>query len=35
MRIDINSDLGESYGAWTMADDTALIGAISSANIAA
>ena len=34
MRIDINSDLGESYGAWTMADDTALIGAISSANIA-
>ncbi len=34
MRIDINSDLGESYGAWTMADDAALIGAISSANIA-
>lgn len=34
MRIDINSDLGESYGAWTMANDTALIGAISSANIA-
>lgn len=34
MRIDINSDLGESFGAWTMADDTALIGSISSANIA-
>lgn len=34
MNIDINSDLGESYGAWTMADDTALINTISSANIA-
>ena len=34
MRIDINSDLGESFGAWTMADDAALIGSISSANIA-
>ncbi len=34
MRIDINSDLGESYGAWTMANDAALIGSISSANIA-
>lgn len=34
MRIDINSDLGESFGAWKMADDAALIGCISSANIA-
>lgn len=34
MQIDINSDLGESFGAWTMANDAALIGSISSANIA-
>lgn len=34
MNIDINSDLGEQYGAWKMADDTALINTISSANIA-
>lgn len=34
MRIDINSDLGEQYGAWKMADDSALIDTISSANIA-
>lgn len=34
MRIDINSDLGESFGAWKMADDAALIDCISSANIA-
>lgn len=34
MRIDINSDLGEQFGAWSMADDRSLISTISSANIA-
>lgn len=34
MRIDLNSDLGESFGAWTLGDDEALMQAISSANVA-
>ncbi|MHA6205995.1 LamB/YcsF family protein [Dyella soli] len=32
--IDINSDLGESFGAWSMGDDAALLDIVSSANIA-
>ncbi|MGV1827807.1 5-oxoprolinase subunit PxpA [Agrobacterium vitis] len=32
--IDLNSDLGESYGAWSMGDDSAMLAAVSSANIA-
>jgi UPF0271 protein len=32
--IDINSDLGESFGAWRMGDDAALLAIVSSANIA-
>lgn len=32
--IDLNSDLGEGYGAWTMGDDDALLNVVSSANIA-
>lgn len=32
--IDLNSDLGESYGAWRMGDDTAMLEVVSSANIA-
>jgi len=32
--IDINSDLGESFGAWRMGDDAALLAVVSSANIA-
>ncbi len=32
--IDINSDLGESFGNWTMGDDTALIPLITAANVA-
>lgn len=32
--VDINADIGESYGAWTMGDDAALMPLISSANIA-
>lgn len=34
MRIDLNSDIGESYGAWSMGDDTAMLGIITSANVA-
>jgi 5-oxoprolinase (ATP-hydrolysing) subunit A len=34
-RIDINSDLGESYGAYTIGHDAGLMTAITSANIAA
>lgn len=32
--IDLNSDLGESFGAWRMGDDAALLALISSANVA-
>lgn len=32
--IDLNSDLGEGYGAWTMGDDAAMLGIVSSANVA-
>jgi len=32
--VDLNADLGESFGRWTLGDDAALIGLISSANIA-
>ncbi|MCQ0969625.1 LamB/YcsF family protein [Paracoccus sp. TK19116] len=34
MRIDLNSDLGEAYGAWSMGDDSAMLDVVSSANIA-
>jgi 5-oxoprolinase (ATP-hydrolysing) subunit A len=34
MRIDLNADVGESYGAWTMGDDEALMPLVSSVNIA-
>jgi 5-oxoprolinase (ATP-hydrolysing) subunit A len=33
-RIDLNCDMGESYGAWTMGADAAIMPFISSANIA-
>jgi 5-oxoprolinase (ATP-hydrolysing) subunit A len=32
--IDLNADLGESFGAWTMGDDTALLKIVTSANVA-
>lgn len=32
--MDINSDLGESYGAWRMGDDTAMLDIVTSANVA-
>ena len=35
MRVDLNSDLGESFGPWPMGDDAAMLGLVSSANIAA
>jgi 5-oxoprolinase (ATP-hydrolysing) subunit A len=34
MRIDLNSDLGESFGPWPMGQDAALMDSISSANVA-
>ena len=34
LSIDLNADLGESFGPWDMGDDAALLGVISSANIA-
>ncbi len=34
MRIDLNSDLGESFGPWPMGADAALMDSISSANVA-
>lgn len=32
--IDLNSDLGEGYGAWTMGNDAAMLEIVSSANVA-
>ncbi|PBQ11691.1 hypothetical protein CCL07_00960 [Pseudomonas congelans] len=32
--IDLNSDLGESFGAWSMGDDEAILDVVSSANVA-
>lgn len=34
MRIDLNSDLGEGYGPWTMGDDARILDCVTSANIA-
>jgi UPF0271 protein len=32
--IDLNSDLGEGFGIWRLGDDMALLGVVSSANVA-
>jgi len=32
--IDLNADLGESYGAWTLGDDRSMLGLVTSANVA-
>ncbi len=32
--IDLNSDLGESYGPWRMGDDAAMLALVTSANVA-
>lgn len=34
MKIDLNADIGEGFGRWTIADDAALMNVISSANVA-
>jgi len=34
MRIDLNSDLGEGYGPWSMGDEDAMLAIVTSANIA-
>jgi 5-oxoprolinase (ATP-hydrolysing) subunit A len=34
VRIDLNADLGEGFGAWTLGDDDALLDVITSANVA-
>ncbi len=34
MQVDLNADLGESFGAWRLGDDAALLQLVSSANIA-
>src|SRR5437764_9378469 len=33
-RVDLNADMGESYGRWTLGDDDALMPFLTSANIA-
>lgn len=34
MQVDLNADMGESFGPWTMGDDAALLNTVTSANIA-
>ena len=34
MAVDLNSDVGESYGVWTLGDDAAMLRVVSSANVA-
>ncbi|MDO4238880.1 LamB/YcsF family protein [Micrococcus sp.] len=34
MQIDLNSDVGESFGSWNMGDDAAIMPSVSSANVA-
>ncbi|MBT0566016.1 LamB/YcsF family protein [Williamsia sp. CHRR-6] len=33
-RIDLNADLGEGYGAWRLGDDEAMLGVVTSGNLA-
>ncbi len=33
-KVDLNADMGESFGPWVMGDDTALLDIITSANVA-
>jgi 5-oxoprolinase (ATP-hydrolysing) subunit A len=32
--VDLNSDLGEGFGQWTLGDDDALLDVVTSANVA-
>lgn len=34
MKIDLNADVGESFGAWTMGDDAAMFDVVTTANVA-
>lgn len=34
MEVDLNADMGESFGPWKMGDDAALLKTVTSANIA-
>ena len=34
VRIDLNADLGESFGAWVVGDDEAMLDVVTSANVA-
>ena len=34
MKVDLNADMGESFGAWTMGNDEALLDIVTSANVA-
>ena len=34
MQVDLNADCGESYGPWTMGDDSGIMSVVTSANIA-
>ena len=34
LSVDLNADMGESFGPWTMGEDPALLDIVTSANIA-
>ena len=34
MQVDLNADMGESFGPWKMGDDAALLKTVTSANVA-
>jgi UPF0271 protein len=34
MKVDLNADMGESFGAWSMGNDEALLDIVTSANVA-
>src|ERR671916_790140 len=34
MKVDLNSDMGEGFGPWRMGDDAAMLGIVTSANVA-
>jgi UPF0271 protein len=34
MHLDLNADVGESFGAWTLGDDAAMLDLVTSANVA-
>ncbi|WP_010310032.1 LamB/YcsF family protein [Saccharopolyspora spinosa] len=34
LTLDLNSDLGESFGRWSLGDDVTMLGLVTSANVA-